>query len=316
VRRRARVSVFGSPSTRGRSARRPLRWSSLPRTGPVIVRALAVRRPTHQRLRHSDLVQHLAPSAPRKLVGVVEQIERGQRLRRDRPRVVDHSQQHGLIDLAVIVGRAIDVKSIELLLQGRKGVLWHVCVQAPAQIFGGADQVVPAEFRCSADACTHERCVALDRLAQTLGQLAHYQRRTPPQPRREIGQSLAACKPCAGAGELFSTFEQAQAALRERLVAAGQPDQRPGVARTERGPARAAGRQPALDACAQDPHGSSRSSVSAAATRSPERSFIHARAIAPEQPRGVSDADRRIVIGEGQTDTVEGRFLRLCLNSH
>src|SRR5689334_16874660 len=61
-----------------------------------------------ERLGVAERIEKLATDAPRDVVGIVEEIERGQRLRRDRvvrrkwPGLVDHPQQHRIDELVVV----------------------------------------------------------------------------------------------------------------------------------------------------------------------------------------------------------------------
>jgi hypothetical protein len=75
--------------------------------------------------------------------------------------------------------------------------------------------------------------------------------------------------------------------VRKELIAAGQANERPGVARTERSTAVTAGHQPALEARAFDAQRSHRASVvwggCAQVARTQQR--VHSRPIATEQPR-------------------------------
>jgi len=100
------------------------------------------------------------------------------------------------------------------------------------------------------------------------------ERGTPPQARRQVEQTLSG-QAGTGPGNLLAPLEQAQAVLCERIVATGEADDGPGVARREWPAAAAAGDRPALDARAVER--SIRSvcsspSVPGTATRSPERS--------------------------------------------
>src|SRR5260370_369331 len=74
-----------------------------------------------------------------------------------------------------------------------------------------------------------QRCIAFQRLAHASRNLSVDQRRTPAQPRRQVDEVLAP-KPRARAGKLLGAVEQTQAAFAQGLIAAGQADERPGVA--------------------------------------------------------------------------------------
>ena len=84
--------------------------------------------------------------------------------------------------------------------------------------------------------------------------LAHDEHGPPPQPRRQLDQALPR-QPRTGPGQLLGVLEQPERAFRQRLIAAGQADQRPGVARTQRPPGVPAGHQPAFETRALDAHG-------------------------------------------------------------
>ena len=116
-------------------------------------------------------------------------------------------------------------------------------------------ELTPAVSAGGADAGAHDRGVLLERLAQAAGHLPDDQHGPPSQPRRQLDQALAR-QPCAGPGQLLGVLQQAERAFGKRLVAAGQANERPGIARTQWPPGVPTGHQPSLDTRPLDAHGS------------------------------------------------------------
>jgi hypothetical protein len=102
--------------------------------------------------------------------------------------------------------------------------------------------------------------------------LANDERSPPPQARRYVDQALAS-QAGSRPGQLFGMLEQADAAFRKELIAAGQANERPGIARTER----SATSQRSRLARSMRSGPTAPASSGVAALRSPERSSAYTR---------------------------------------
>ena len=182
----------------------------------------------------------------------------------------------------------VDVEPIELLLQRLEHLQRDIGIQPPGATDGlvsssqpyAAAALVPV--RTSAASCSSAR----RRPRGSWRTISVARRRS----RGARSTSFPACQACARPGQLLRVLEQPDALVRERLVAAGQANQRPGVAWTERSTAVATGHQPALEAGAVDAQRSRRAVVVRFGGDQVARAQqgIDARAIATEQTRRFS----------------------------
>ena len=112
-------------------------------------------------------------------------------------------------------------------------------------------------------------------------------------------------------------LEQPDALLREGLVPGSEPDERPGVARTQRTAAIAAGHQPPLDARAVDaqrPRPTTLVVGFGGHQIARAQQVVHACPIATQQPGRLGHTERRILVDEHPVaaivDTVRGGVCR------
>ena len=113
----------------------PCSSSARPPSGPALARAFYQASRQHQWPGLGHGREQVAPDVACDLVGVVEQVERGQRLRRQRivaagrPRLADHAQEHRVALFGRGITIVVDVEPIELLLQVWKHLERQVRVQ-------------------------------------------------------------------------------------------------------------------------------------------------------------------------------------------
>jgi hypothetical protein len=202
-------------------------------------------------------LEHAATYAADRGVRIVEQVHRRQRLSgqlvvRRKGAMAGRPRAAAPVSAKSIV-RVVDAQPIELVLKRGECLERQVGIQHPGGLGIRLEQLIPTVGVCRAQTGAHHRRVVFQCLAQGWRHAAHQECRPSAQSRPQVDQRLV-CQQSAGARHFFGPLQQPEAALRERLVTAGQADQRPRIARGEGTALAAAGHQLALHARAHHAH--------------------------------------------------------------